>query len=135
MKNAVLILAAAVAVVLCAGCKSYTNITEMPYHGPAVCQGEGGMLGNVNGMPIWTGGTPGRKYRVLCGIEFHWVEDGSKVATRQYQEAVDEITRIARSKGAHALIVIGIDTKTIGHRQTVPIRSHKQYFQVVQYLQ
>ena len=134
MKNAVLIIAAAI-VVFGTGCKNYTEITELTYRGPAVCQGEGGMLGNVSGMPIWTGGTPGRKYRVLCGIEFHWIEDGSKVATQHYQEAVDEIVRIARTKGAHALIVIGIDTKTIGHRQSVPVRSHRQYFQVVQYLE
>ncbi len=126
---------AAVLVVSCMGCKSYTDITELAYHGPAVCQGEGGMLGNVEGMPIWTGGTPGRKYRVVCGIEFHWREDGSKDATEEYQKAVGEVIRIAREKRANALIVIGIDTKTVGHRASVPIRSHKQYFQVVQYLE
>lgn len=134
MKNTVLMIAAA-AVIACTGCKSYTDINEMAYRGPAVCQGEGGMLGNVDGMPIWTGGTPGRKYRVVCGIEFHWLEDGTKTATKAYQEAVGEVIRIARAKRANALIVIGIDTKTVGHRQTVPIRSHKQYFQVIQYLE
>ena len=134
MKNVILIITAA-ALVFSGGCKSYTNVTEMAYHGPAVCQGQGGMVGNISGMPVWSGGTPARKYRVVCGIEFHWIQDGSKAATQEYQKAVDQIVSIARAKQANAMIVIGSDSKVTGHRQTVPIRSSKQYFQLIQYLE
>lgn len=134
MKNAFVILLAALAVSGVA-CRSYTDISEMAYHGPAVCQGQGGMLGNINGMPVWSGGTPDRRYRVLCGIQFSWTENGSKEAAEQYQTAVNEMVRIAKTKGAHAMINIGFDSKIIGHKQTIPIRSNKQYFQLIQYLE
>ena len=134
MKNAILIIVAAISI-CCAGCRSYVGITEMAYHGPAVCRGQGGMLGNVNGMAVWSGGTPDRRYRVLCGIQFSWIENGTKAATKQYDDAVDEIIRMAKDKGANAMIVIGVDSKVIGHRQSMPIRSSKQYFQLIQYLE
>jgi len=134
VKNSIVIIIAAFSV-FCAGCRSYTDITEMAYHGPAVCQGQGGMLGSINGMPVWSGGTPNRRYRVLCGIQFSWTENGTKSASKQYQEAVDEIVRIAKAKGANEMINMGFDSKVIGHNQTMPIRSSKQYFQLIQYLE
>jgi hypothetical protein len=133
MKTALLLALAAIAIG-CAGCSSCTDITEMTYHGPAVCQGQGGMLGNINGVPVWSGGTPNRRYRVLCGIQFSWTENGSRAASEEYAKAVDEIVRIVKARGAHAMINIGAESKVIGHTQTIPIKQSKQYFQLIQYL-
>lgn len=134
MKNVIIVIVVAFSV-FCTGCRSYTDITEMAYRGPAVCQGQGGMLGDINGMPVWSGGAPNRRYRVLCGIQFSWTENGTKSAVKQYDETVDEIIRIAKAKGAHAMINMGFESKVIGHKQTMPIKASKQYFQLIQYLE
>lgn len=133
VKNIVTITIAVLSV-FCTSCTNYTGITEMTYHGPAVCRGAGGMVEESHGIPIWSGGTPDRKYHVLCGIEFEWIEDGTETASKKYLEAVATVIYMARAKGAHAMINIGFESKTIGHRQTIPIKANKQYFQLIQYL-
>jgi len=133
VKNTISIIIAVFSI-FCTSCRSYTDITEMAYHGPAVCRGGGGMVEESHGIPIWSGGTPDRKYHVLCGIEFDWIEDGTETASKKYLEAVATVIYIARAKGAHAMISIGLESKTIGHRQTIPIKANKQYFQLIQYL-
>lgn len=133
MKNIITIIIAVFSI-FCTSCRSYTDITEMAYHGPAVCRGQGGMVEESHGIPIWSGGTPERKYRVLCGIKFEWIEDGTETASKKYLEAVATVIYIARAKGAHAMINIGLESKTVGHRQTIPIKTNKQYFQLIQYL-
>ncbi len=134
VKNTVLATVTAFTI-LCAGCRNYAEVTELPYRGPAECKGEGGMVGNRGGIPVWSGGAPARRYKVLEVIEFTWIENGTRAAMTQSKEAIDEINRIASSKGADAMIVTGGASKVVGHKQSLAIKSHKQYFQLIKFLE
>ena len=86
-------------------------------------------------MPLWIGGVPDHNYKVLCGIQLSWTMDGTQDPVKEHQEAMSEIVRIAKARGAQAMISTGFYSKAMGRKQTTPLRLNKQSFQLIRHVE
>ena len=99
-----------VAALLCtAGCAS-TEFRRYESRDPVVIDGKGGTKVVVDGMEIWDGGTPPRRFRVM-GI----IDDRRNQALVPMAQMRSDIVRKAREAGGDAVVLMNNKSEIVGY--------------------
>lgn len=96
-------------------CGAYTNTQFSEYRGASVTQGTGGTVKQVNGLDVWTSGTPNRKFKILGLIDQAHTNDNSVLSVVSGMGKNSEIIKLAKAKGGDAIIYLSNSTKVTGY--------------------
>ena len=142
MKNLVLKIhwLGVVAVVL-TGCALYSSNTFSAWYGQSEFMGTGGTKRTVDGIDIWTTGTPPQRYKIIGTIQQNSTTDSSVVSALAAMDSESSLIRDARRHGGDAIIyladnsrVTGLDNFYAAYGSVTATRSNSKTIAIIKYL-
>lgn len=102
------------------GCAMVNNTQFSAYQGEdSEIFGKGGTVKQIEGIDIWTNGSPNKKFRILGIIEQSHLDNGSPIAKLASMALESDLVKEAKKQGGDALILISSDTQITGYSTTV----------------
>lgn len=93
-----------------------TETRFTPWSGHAVAQGRGGAVETVDGIEIWTVGTPERKYRIIGVVEQSRSDDAfDNLLFGRFNRS--EVLTLVKQAGGNGLVTL--KTERVGTAQAV----------------
>jgi hypothetical protein len=95
-------------------CAAYTKTEFSEYRGGRIQQGSGGSVRNVQGIDIWTTGTPDRKYRVIGTINQTHNDNNSVMSFVAGTATETAVIDAAKNAGGDAIMTISANSQVTG---------------------
>jgi hypothetical protein len=113
------ILGIVAAVILLGSCAIYSRSTFSQWSGPSVFRGSGGAKRTVDGVDIWTSGSPHQRFQLLGFVEQTNVNDGSALAVIASMTSEQALAEEAKRAGGDALIFVSANSGIVGWNTAV----------------
>lgn len=96
------------------GCAIYTQTHFSEWRGNSVFTGTGGTANTVDGIDIWTNGSPNHKCQILGIIDQSQYQNGSPMAMIASMNARSDVIQKAKQVGGDAIMYIGSTQQLMG---------------------